>query len=206
MKKWLVITALILVVGCSSTPDKLVTYLLPSGNTGSAAHHSNDQNLLIVPQVDLAAYLANMGLVYQVSPTEIVEARQRLWAEALSKQLTRRITYDLRQKQTGFWPIQLTSTLSTVDIPRLQIRINRFNGVYTGVAEVAGEWMLISANGELQTVHTFTFSVPLAADGYASQVAALSQAVDELTTQLALSLKQLNTGLSENKVIAQTDL
>ncbi|BAJ00221.1 PqiC family protein [Shewanella violacea] len=189
MKKWLVITVLTLMVGCSSTPSELVTYLLPSGNTASAAHHGNDQNLLIVAPVDVASYLADMGLVYQVSPTEIVEARQSLWAEGLSKQLTRRITNDLRQKQTGFWPTQLTSTLSTAGIPRLQIRINRFNGVYTGVAEVAGEWMLIDAKGELQTVHPFIFSVPLAADGFAAQVEALSLGVDELTTQVAVSLK-----------------
>ncbi len=58
------------------------------------------------------------------------------------------------------------------------------------MAKVAeGEWMIIGANGNLQTVHPFEFSVPLAKDGYSAQVEALSTAVGELTTQIANAVK-----------------
>ncbi|WP_318498135.1 PqiC family protein [Photobacterium leiognathi] len=190
MKKWLLIAAVALVgTGCSSTEPVMTTYMLPMSTTANTAHNVSNKSLLIVRPVEVAAHLAGTGLVYQTSPTEIVEAQQNLWGEALGKQLTRRITQDLRQKQTKFWPTQLTPTLSTAGVPRLQIRINQFNGVYTGVAEVAGEWLLINGNGDLQTVHPFTFRVPLAKDGYPAQVEALSKGVDELTTQLAQSIK-----------------
>ncbi|KJG08139.1 hypothetical protein UB33_00805 [Photobacterium angustum] len=190
MKKWLLITAIALAgTGCSSTEPALKTYILPMPTSANTAHNISNKSLLIVRPVEVAAHLAGTGLVYQTSPTEIVEAQQNLWGESLSTQLTRRITFDLRQKQTQFWATQLTPTLSTAGIPRLQVRINQFNGVYSGVAEVAGEWLLINGNGDLKTVHPFSFRVPLAKDGYSAQVEALSKGVDELTTQLARSIK-----------------
>ncbi|OBU24647.1 membrane integrity-associated transporter subunit PqiC [Photobacterium aquimaris] len=189
MKKWFVIAAITLAAsGCSSAPEGVNTFLLPAGKTLTVSHATN-QPLLIVRPVEVAAHLAGNGLVYQTSATEMVEAQQNLWGEALAKQLTRRITHDLRQKQHHLWATQLTPTLSTAGESRLQVRINQFNGVYTGVANVAGEWMIIGANGNLQTVHPFEFSVPLAKDGYSAQVEALSTAVGELTTQIANAVK-----------------
>ena len=168
MKKWLIIAmATLAVTGCSSAPEGVNTFLLPAGKTLTVSH-VNNQPLLIVRPVEVAA---------------------NLWGEALAKQLTRRITHDLRQKQHRLWATQLTPTLSTTGAPRLQVRINQFNGVYTGVANVAGEWMIIGASGDLQTVHPFEFSVPLTANGYSAQVEALSTAVGELTTQIANAVK-----------------
>ena len=189
MKKWLIIAAAtVAVTGCSSTPEGINTFLLPAGKTLMVSH-VNNQPLLIVRPVEVAAHLSGTGLVYQTSATEMVEAQQNLWGEALSKQLTRRITHDLRQKQHQLWATQLTPTLSTAGAPGLQVRVNQFNGVYTGVAKVAGEWMVIGASGDLQTVHPFEFSVPLVKDGYSAQVEALSTAVGELTTQIANAVK-----------------
>lgn len=190
MKKWLASAVIAFAVsGCSSTPaDGVNTYLLPMGNIVTSTHAQN-QPLLIVRPVEVAPYLSGTGLVYQTTATEVVEAQQNLWGEALAKQLTRRITHDLRQKQAKMWATELTPTLSTTGSSRLQVRINQFNGIYTGVAKVTGEWMIINAKGHLQTVHPFSFSVPLTKDGYSAQVEALSTGIDKLTSEIAQDIR-----------------
>ncbi|MCG7587074.1 membrane integrity-associated transporter subunit PqiC [Photobacterium sp. OFAV2-7] len=186
MRKWLMILGGIL-VGCSSQPTEPVsnTYLLPSGNQAVTSAIATNQPLLVVRPVEMAEHLSGNGLVYQLSDTEVVQAQQNLWAESISEQLTRRINNDLRQKQSRYWPTELTPALSTMGVPRLQVKVNQFNGHYTGVAKVSGEWLLLDAKGVLQGVYPFTYQVPLERDGYDAQVKALSEAVNRLTTQMA---------------------
>ncbi|MCG3817319.1 membrane integrity-associated transporter subunit PqiC [Photobacterium damselae] len=187
MKKWLAVAALFL-AGCSSAPETN-TYLLPAAPQTTMSHVNVSKPMLVVRPVEMASHLNGSGLVYQVSDTKVVEAQNNLWAEAINKQLTRRITDDLRNKQNKFWPTQLTPTLDIAGATRLQVRIDQFNGTYNGIADVAGEWMVMNANGELESVHPFEFKVSLAEPGYNAQVLALSKGVDELTSQIAQQIK-----------------
>lgn len=194
MRNWLIILGGLL-VGCSSQPTEPVsnTYLLPSGNQTVTSAIATNQPLLVVRPVEMAEHLSGNGLVYQLSDTEVVQAQQNLWAESVSEQLTRRINNDLRQKQSRYWPTELTPALSTMGVPRLQVKVNQFNGHYTGVAKVSGEWLLLDAKGALQGVYPFAFQVPLEQDGYDAQVKALSEAINRLTTQMAQRLSLFTT-------------
>ncbi|PSW06674.1 PqiC family protein [Photobacterium lipolyticum] len=188
MRKWLLLSALAL-TGCSSQPDVVSnTYLLPASGQAAMAQAGTHQPLLVVRPVEMAEHLAGTGLVYQVSETEIVQAQQNLWAESIGEQLTRRINEDLRLKQTTYWPTELTPALATTGLPRLQVKISQFNGHFTGVAKVSGEWLILDGKGELQGVFPFKFQVPLEQEGYDAQVKALSEGVSRLTTQIAQRL------------------
>ncbi len=187
MKKWLALMGLLL-VGCSSSPVTN-TYLLPEVAQTEMSQTDVDKPMLIVRPVEMASYLDGAGLVYQVSDTQIVQAQNNLWAESVNKQLTRRITNALRNKQTSFWPTQLTPTLDIAAAKALQVRIDQFNGTYKGVAKVSGEWMIMNADGTLEVVYPFKFEVKLAASGYPALVLALSKAVSELTSQIAQKIE-----------------
>ena len=177
-----------LLAGCSSQPELVsTTYLLPPGEPATAVV-SSSQPLLVVRPVEMAEHLSGTGLVYQMSETEIVQAQQNLWAESISEQLTRRINLDLRRKQSRYWPTELTPALATSGLPRLQVRFSQFNGHYSGLAKISGEWLLLDGGGEMQGVYPFAFQVPLAKDGYDAQVKALSEGVNRLTTQIAQKL------------------
>lgn len=195
MQKWLTLLVGIL-AGCSSQPEQVSnTYLLPSGGQEMATVIATNQPLLVVRPVEMAEHLSGNGLVYQLSETEVVQAQQNLWAESISKQLTRRINHDLRQKQTKYWPTELTPALATSGVPRLQVKVSQFNGHYSGMAKVSGEWLLLDGEGALQGVYPFAYQVPLERDGYDAQVKALSEGINRLTTQIAqrLSMYSSNT-------------
>ncbi|MDX1301507.1 membrane integrity-associated transporter subunit PqiC [Photobacterium sp.] len=188
MRKWLLLSALAL-TACSSQPDVVSnTYLLPASGQAAIIQADTQQPMLVVRPVEMAEHLAGTGLVYQLSETEIVRAQQNLWAESISEQLTRRINDDLRQKQTTYWPIELTPALATAGLPRLQVKINQFNGHFSGMAHISGEWLVVDGKGDLQGVFPFKFQVPLEQEGYNAQVKALSVGVSQLTSQIARRL------------------
>lgn len=188
----------VVLLGCSSQPEAVsTTYLLPSADSGTNGSETNMQQLvtrgkhqplLVVRPVEMAEHLSGTGLVYQMSETEVVQAQQNLWAESISRQLTRRINKDLRYKQSRYWSTELTPALTISDSPRLQVKLSQFNGHYTGMAKLAGEWLLLGSDGELKGVYPFAFKVPLDQEGYDAQVKALSEGVDRLTTQIAQRL------------------
>lgn len=187
MQKWLFLLVVML-AGCSSQPEPVsTTYLLPPGGAESVLI-ATKQPLLVVRPVEMAEHLSGNGLVYQLSETEVVQAQQNLWAESIRDQLTRRINQDLRRKQSRFWPTELTPALATSGYPRLQVKFSQFNGHYSGLAQISGEWMLLDGEGNLTGVYPFAFQVPLALDGYDAQVKALSEGVNRLTSQIAQKL------------------
>ena len=193
MKKWLLLLVVVC-TGCSSQPDAVSnTYLLSASEHGAVVQFGTNQPLLVVRPVEMAEHLAATGLVYQISDTAVVQARQNLWAESISEQLTRKIHDDLRGKQSTYWPTELTPALSTAGLPRLQVKFNQFNGHFSGMAKISGEWLLFDGKGKLQGVESFLFQVPLEKDGYDAQVKALSEGVSRLTSQIAQKLITMST-------------
>ncbi|MGF1760641.1 ABC-type transport auxiliary lipoprotein family protein [Photobacterium sagamiensis] len=191
MQKWLLLLVVAL-TGCSSQPEAVSnTYLLPVSVQGDAAQSGTNQPLLVVRPVEMAEHLAGAGLVYQISDTEVVQARQNLWAESISDQLTRKIKDDLRLKQSAYWPTELSPAFSAVGLPRLQVKLNQFNGHYSGRVKVSGEWLMLDGKGKLQGVYPFHFQVPLEKDGYDAQVKALSEGMSRLTSQIAQKLSPM---------------
>jgi len=185
---------LVALTGCSSQPNPVSkTYLLPVNEQGAVTHVGTNPPLLMVRPVKMAEHLSGIGLVYQISDTEVIQAQQNLWAESISEQLTRKISDELRRKQSAYWPIELSPALSTRSLPRLQVKFNQFNGHFSGMVKVSGEWLLLDGNGNLQASYPFQFQEPLKKDGYDAQVKALSEGVSHLTSQIAQRLATIST-------------
>lgn len=192
MKKWglLILAAL---AGCSTTEPSTQLYMLPKGdavqtNVVQTAGAQPNQSLLVVRNIDVADYLNGSGLVYRTSETQVIQAKNNQWAENLSNQLSQRIVNDLRHKQTTYWPVKMTAAMDQTQQMKLQLSVQRFNGAYTGNAEIAGIWNLIDGQGKIVSSAPFNLNVPLKEEGYSALVEALDQGVDQLTTTIAQNL------------------
>jgi uncharacterized lipoprotein YmbA len=187
--KSILLFSLMILSGCSSSPQQQAKqYLLPDQPARAVA--SQTAQMLVV-QTELASYLNQTGLVYRTSDVEIVQASQNQWADQITDQLNRRIVNALRAKQMLYWPIELTSTLKIDTQPKLLVKINKFNGVYTGIAEIGGEWLLTNAAGKITQSKYFYIKVPLSQNGYPALVKSLSKGLSELTDKIAAKLTQI---------------
>lgn len=184
MKKWFV--AALILAGCASEQAiQNKQYILPEV---PAAQLTAPGAAVLIVNSELSEYLNQRGLVYRTSNTEIVQAQHNLWAQGIKKQLNRRIVAGLLARQRLYWPIEVNAALDLTNKPQLQVYLQRFNGVYTGQAELAGEWQLISSSGQIVRNEHFYIEVPLAEPGYPALVAALSAGLEQLTGEIAKAL------------------
>jgi len=160
-------------------------YILPDNDVTNVA--VLDAPMLII-KTDLTDYLNNKGIVYRTSDTQVLEAKHSLWAEGIQDQITQRIVSDLQSKQHHYWPIEAHTSVDLNNQRQLLISLQRFNGVYTGNAELIGEWLLIDDQGKILINKHFEFQVPLEEEGYDALINALSTGLDLLTTGLANQL------------------
>lgn len=177
MRQYFAIMVLSLVTACSSAPQ-MHSYQL-SDSAPSQATMKADQPVLYVAPIQMTPLISGMGLVYQVSDIEVVQAQRNVWAQDIAQQIRHKITADLRTKQQDYW-VQ-NSELSD---NRLSIRLDKFQAVYTGNAVLSGEWTL-TEQGKATAHQAFNIEVPLSEEGgYQAQVVALSQGVSELAQQI----------------------
>ncbi len=179
-----------LLVGCSSAPETSNSmYLLPhSGSQTVNSSASTERPLLVIRPVDLASYLNNSGIVYRTSESQVIQAKNNLWAQSISEQITQRVINDLRQKQNHYWPVQVHSLLDQSGETKLQLSLSRFNGNYRGNAEIEGEWMLIDGSGKVKRRAEVKILMPLKEEGYDALVKALSAGLNNLTNNIAQQL------------------
>ncbi len=189
MKRLFLLIAALL-TGCSSTPETNSSmYLLPQTETKALSNSSmTERPLLIVRPVELASYLNNSGIVYRTSESQVIEAKNNLWAQNVSEQITQRIINDLRYKQSHFWPVKVHNLLDQNSESKLQVSLTKFNGNYQGNAELEGEWLLIDSNGKVKRRAPVRILIPLQEEGYDALVKALSTGLNNLTNNIAQQL------------------
>lgn len=181
MKTWLCVFSFML-VGCASQQVAQNRYYIFPVNEPVRAVQSNAVKLLV--RAELSEYLNNKGLVYRTSEIQVIQANHSLWAQSIKQQVTQRIINDLQTKQDSYWPIQANSLVNMAGSQQLVVSLQRFNGVYTGVAEIAGKWLLLDQGGNILRDQPFHIEVPLGQDGYDAMISALSQGMDQLAEQI----------------------
>lgn len=182
MKAWLSVFS-VLVTSCASQQViETHQYIFPSGDV-SPVVQSTQPKLLI--KTDFSEYLDDKGLVYRTSDIQVVQAKHSVWAEDIKQQVTLRIINDLYSKQKTYWPIEANALVNMRNSRQLIVSFDKFNGVYTGIAELAGKWLLVDNKGNIESEQPFHIEVALQLDGYDALVSSLSEGVEQLTDLIA---------------------
>lgn len=139
--------------------------------------------------VQLAGHLQVNGIVFQTSPIEVNEARNNLWADALSSQLDRALYQALSSRLHA---VTLMSG-DSADVPAyyVSLQLDQFQGRYDGKAVVSGQYRIMNANHRVIQQNAFSYAEPLAQDGYAALVDALDRGVQQLADNITQQLDTL---------------
>ncbi|ORM74945.1 hypothetical protein HA48_01810 [Pantoea wallisii] len=188
MKKGLIIGALLLLAGCSSTIDTTY-YQLPAGSSVASVRSEagSDQPMIWVEQVSVPDYLAGNGLVYQTSDVKYVIAANNLWASPLDQQLQQTLVTNLSKALPG----RLVASKPVGDThDTLNVNVTGFQGRYDGQVVVSGEWLL-QHQGHL-IKRGFNFTLPQTEDGYDALVRTLALGWQQTAQQIANGVVALN--------------
>lgn len=192
MRKSLFAAAVLLMVGCSSTPTTTY-YQLPTDSTVSAVTTTADstQPAIWVEQVSVPDYLAGNGLVYQTSEVKYVIATSNLWGSPLDQQLKQTLVSNLSRAMPG----RLVSATPLGDThDTLDISVSGFHGRYDGRVIVSGAWVL-QHQGQI-TRREFNLALPQQQDGYDALVKTLALGWQQVAQQIAQNSQASSGGLT----------
>jgi uncharacterized protein len=134
---------------------------------------------IFIQSVQVANYLNSKSIIMQMSPVQLVLARQHLWAEPIGQQIQRKLANSLEAKSPNYGiALQPSSAAIT-----LAVSVEQFHGTEQGYALFKGRYSLQYPATEQQSFN-FNYRLPLQADGYPALVLSLSQAVEQLATDI----------------------
>ena len=162
MNKWIVLLALLLTACSSSESVKTHMYVLPDSKPST-------QLVFSAVSVHMPHYLQGPGIVYRLSETEIRVANHNLWAGNLNQLVTKRINNYQATEPSGD--------------TALKLEFERFNGAYTGRAELKGKWQYAEQAGE------FDIEEPLQDGGYDALVQALDKGLGRVLSDIAKQIE-----------------
>lgn len=182
MMKWITLALVLLLSGCSSTPNKTY-YQLPALGVSVPVSNTLASRQLWVEHVSVADFLAQNGMVYQTNDVQFVIGQNNLWASPLDQQLQQTLLTNLGDALPG-WVVSSQPMNSEQAV--LNVTINGFHGRYDGRAIVRGEWVL-SYQGKL-IKQPFNLELKQGEDGYDALVRTLAQGwlqeAQEIATQV----------------------
>jgi len=187
VKKGLIIGAVLLLAGCSSTIDTTY-YQLPAGSNMArvSSDASASQPMIWVEQVSVPDYLAGNGLVYQTSDVKYVIAANNLWASPLDQQLQQTLVSNLGQALPG----RLVASQPLGDThDTLSVHVTGFHGRYDGAVVISGEWLL-NHQGQL-IKRPFHLEMKQQKDGYDEMVKVLAQGWAQESANIAREIARL---------------
>jgi len=171
MKKLIITSLLLLLVGCSSNvPNRAYYQLISDFDSSKNAQSQVVNKVIVVEPISLASYLDTTGIVYQTNQIEFSTANNNLWLTPLSNQIQQRVVQDLSALLPGYL---VTTNQTTQPAIKVKLFIDGFNGSYTGDAIIKGHWMITDLKDKV-TLKYFDFKIRLAESGYPTLVKALS--------------------------------
>ncbi len=185
-RRWVVgaLFALPALAGCStSPPPKLYTLASrPAAPVNRAAASVG------VKQVEVAKYLDRPQIVRYTDPYQLSALEFDRWGEGPSDMVTRVLIENLAQRLPGshVYAVSGPFTLPSADVT-IEVNIDRFDADAGGAVILAAQWVVHNGKKKDQFRSQEVRVMPTSGDT-AGQVAAMSDALGQLATQIATGL------------------
>lgn len=190
---WLGCLCLLAMWGCARTPPTQYYTLspLPAAERAAPQAPAGQAPAILVGPIRLPAYLDTTGIVTRTSENAIEVAQVHLWAGALADAVPRVLAENLS--------ILLATDLVSA-YPRLPHQpadyqvvgeVVQFDGSLAGQVSLVVRWSLVAVADRKPVVSRQSrISVPVGGPGYAGLAAAQSQAVAQLSRDVAAAIRE----------------
>jgi hypothetical protein len=177
-------------VGCAGSPPPERSYYLLRAEVDGPLAPADPKAQIGLGRVAVAPYLDRAGVVVQISPHQVREARFHLWAEPLN----RSIRFYLSDRLSGLLGRNLNAGHGSQPSwrYRIDVDIEELHGTLEGEARLVARWSLRDLQrGITPVTQRLARSRQQTGDGYADLVRTLTALLDELADEMAAHLSDL---------------
>ncbi|MCP3869768.1 MAG: membrane integrity-associated transporter subunit PqiC [Gammaproteobacteria bacterium] len=185
---WLIILSLL--AGCAATPPSRF-YLLTSGE--AAAEGAALQDLVLgVGPIRLAAYLERPQIVARHSSNRLKVEEFDRWGGALEANIAWVVAENLSHNLGTDSVLTYPWERALKPAYQVAIDIRRFDLVRPREVRLTALWRILGdEGGELHMISKSDITQPVWGDGFESQVAAQSQALEQMSREIATAIRSL---------------
>jgi uncharacterized lipoprotein YmbA len=192
MKSHLLLAALIVLTGCSSSPVPSTYVLSAPADPIAGVHSEAGRPVVELPTVSLPDYLDSTDIFLRDGRNELKSSRTGQWGERLSVGITHALETSLARRLPGVLVVH--TPLSGRPDRRLLVDVEAFDVQPDGRCVLTARWT-IADSGTAAVAERGTFLTMTAAGSKGSLtdtavVAAMEAAVDQLADRIAVSLRR----------------
>jgi uncharacterized lipoprotein YmbA len=185
-------------VSRSSDFYTLSSQAAPGGMQASVLTGCRDAVIGIGPVV-WPSYLNRPQIVTRLSPNRISFDEFHRWAGPLEEEFERVLIDDLSKRLQTDYIVKYPGKLAYKPQHRVPIKVIQFDGRPGDAVTLKAAWSVVEpGSGKDSSLHNTDVRVPAAGEGYEAMVAAASEAVAELSRQIAAELS-IRCGISHGK-------
>jgi uncharacterized lipoprotein YmbA len=179
--------------GCGSSPASRFYLLSPVQGPGGDVRPASEACVSLgIGPIRIPDYLDQPSIVIRSAPNEIKASETNRWAEPLKNNFTRVLAQNLTNllctKSIFFYPWKGGVPIDY----RVEVEVVRFEGVSGGQVSLEAWWGILSREGKtLHVSKRSTFSESVSGEGYQSLVSTQSRLLENLSREIATSLKAL---------------
>jgi uncharacterized protein len=171
------------IAGCSDPPPKLYT-LAPHPATPARRPPAT----VSVAQVSVAKYLDRPEMVRYSDAYQLSASEYERWGEGMSEMVTRVLVENLTQRLPGSQVYAASGPLSLPGAEfTVEVYVDKFDADAGGVITLTAQWAIHGAKGQNQ-FHAQEIRIVPSSSDTAAQVAAMSDALGQLSSQIAAGL------------------
>jgi uncharacterized lipoprotein YmbA len=189
----------LLLTGCADHPVTRFHILTPSQiETAQIVNTRLDKLKTVgIRKIKLPAYLDRPQIVKRIGNNELVFSSSHQWGEPLSQSVARVLTKQLDAELVNVHVRSHSWSRTQAIAAQIDVRINQFEIVDDLACVLDVNWLIWPQDNKTVITHHSLISVPVDSHQYSALATAHSQALSQLSKQIASSLSGVFQALQE---------
>lgn len=190
----LIIPISLAISACASEPLSISYYLLSTPSADQTRHQAiAAKKVLVIEDVEMAAYLRQSGIVMQTSGNQLQISKQHLWAENLELAVPKLLAMTM-QSQSSEYQVYVRNLDYVPDADySLRVHIDNLQATDSGEVVSSGRYQLLDNEDSTKSITVdFYFERDLQQDGYSHAVVKIRELLNDIAADVIQNAESLD--------------
>ena len=184
----------LLLAGCATSPPAKFYILTPvvAQRTSEKVVETDRYTTFGIGPVEIPEYLDRPEIVTRAEQNQLILSEFNLWGGVLKADINRVLLENISALLAGDGISIITWKAAIVDVHKVPLLISRFDGSLNDSIVLKATWAVLEKEGKaFEFFRESDITIPVKGTSYSSVVAAMSEALGELSKEIAAGIKSV---------------
>jgi len=184
----------LLLAGCATSPPAKFYILTPvvAQRTSEKVVETDRYTTFGIGPVEIPEYLDRPEIVTRAEQNQLILSEFNLWGGVLKADINRVLLENISALLAGDGISIITWKAAVIDVHKVPVLISRFDGSLNDSIVLKATWAVLEKEGKaFEFFRESDITIPVKGTSYSSVVAAMSEALGELSKEIAAGIKSV---------------